>query len=198
MRGLLIVLSGPAGVGKGTIVGRLIENNPNIKLSISKTTRKPRPGEIDGVNYFFVSKDRFWEEIQNGNFLEYTEYNNNFYGTPKDFVMDMLKEGYDVLLEIETNGALNVKSTFSDAVLIFILPPSLDQLYKRLKGRGTETEQEIEARLNIAKKEISLIDKYDYCVVNDDIEEAVRKIEKIIEVEKLRTKYFNIQSFLKG
>lgn len=195
--GLLIVISGPAGVGKGTVVGKLLERNPNIKLSISKTTRKPRPGEKEGVNYFFVSRQQFEDDIKNDNLLEYAEYNNNYYGTPKDFVLETLKKGFDVILEIETQGALKVKSTFEDAVLIFILPPSMEELYKRLKKRATETEDEIEARLNIARGEIRLLPKYDYCVVNDDVDKAVEAIEKIIEVEKLRTRRFDVQSFLK-
>lgn len=195
--GLLIVISGPAGVGKGTIVGKLLEKNPNIKLSISKTTRKPRPGEKEGVNYFFVSRQQFEDDIKNNNLLEYAEYNNNYYGTPKDFVLETLKKGFDVILEIETQGALKVKSIFEEAVLIFILPPSMEELYNRLKKRATETEEEIEARLNIARGEIRLLPKYDYCVVNDDIDKAVETIEKIIEVEKLRTRRFDVQSFLK-
>ncbi|WP_039764447.1 guanylate kinase [Caldicellulosiruptor sp. F32] len=195
--GLLIVISGPAGVGKGTVVGKLLERNPNIKLSISKTTRKPRPGEREGVNYFFVSRQQFEDDIKNHNFLEYAEYNNNYYGTPKDFVLETLKKGFDVILEIETKGALQVKSTFEDAVLIFILPPSMKELYNRLKKRATETEEEIEARLNIARGEIRLLPKYDYCVINDNVDKAVEAIEKIIEVEKLRTRRFDVQSFLK-
>ncbi|ABP67671.1 guanylate kinase [Caldicellulosiruptor changbaiensis] len=195
--GLLIVISGPAGVGKGTVVGKLLERNPNIKLSISKTTRKPRPGEREGVNYFFVSRQQFEDDIKNDNFLEYAEYNNNYYGTPKDFVLETLKNGFDVILEIETQGALQVKSTFEDAVLIFILPPSMKELYNRLKKRATETEEEIEARLNIARGEIRLLPKYDYCVINDNVDKAVEAIEKIIEVEKLRTRRFDVQSFLK-
>ncbi|WP_271629792.1 guanylate kinase [Caldicellulosiruptor sp. DIB 104C] len=195
--GLLIVISGPAGVGKGTVVGKLLERNPNIKLSISKTTRKPRPGEREGVNYFFVSRQQFEDDIKNHNFLEYAEYNNNYYGTPKDFVLETLKNGFDVILEIETKGALQVKSTFEDAVLIFILPPSMKELYNRLKKRATETEEEIEARLNIARGEIRLLPKYDYCVINDNVDKAVEAIEKIIEVEKLRTRRFDVQSFLR-
>ncbi|BCS81515.1 guanylate kinase [Anaerocellum diazotrophicum] len=195
--GLLIVISGPAGTGKGTVVGRLLEKNPNIKLSISKTTRKPRPGEKEGVNYFFVSREQFEEEIKNERFLEYAEYNNNYYGTPKDFVFEALERGYDVILEIETKGALQIKKVFSDAVLIFLLPPSIKELYKRLVKRGTESEDEIRARLEIAKSEIKLVPEYDYCVINDNVEDAAEKIQKIIEVEKLKSKRFDIQSFLK-
>ncbi|WAM32597.1 guanylate kinase [Caldicellulosiruptor naganoensis] len=195
--GLLIVISGPAGVGKGTVVGRLLERNPNIKLSISKTTRKPRPDEKEGISYFFVSREQFEDDIKNDNLLEYAEYNNNYYGTPKDFVLETLKKGFDVILEIETQGALKIKSKFEDAVLIFMLPPSMQELYNRLKKRATETEEEIEARMNIARGEIKLLPKYDYCVVNDDVDKAVEAIEKIIEVEKLKTRRFDIQSFLK-
>jgi guanylate kinase len=195
--GLLIVISGPAGTGKGTVVGKLLEKNPNIKLSISKTTRKPRPGEKEGVNYFFVSREQFEEEIKNERFLEYAEYNNNYYGTPKDFVFEALEKGFDVILEIETKGALQIKKVFSDAVLIFLLPPSIEELYKRLVKRGTESEDEIRARLEIAKNEIKLVPEYDYCVINDNVDDAAEKIQKIIEVEKLKSRRFDIQSFLK-
>lgn len=195
--GLLIVISGPAGTGKGTVVGRLLEKNPNIKLSISKTTRKPRPGEREGVNYFFVSREQFEEEIKNERFLEYAEYNNNYYGTPKDFVFEALGKGFDVILEIETQGALKIKKAFSDAVLIFLLPPSIEELYRRLVKRGTESEDEIRARLEIAKNEIKLVQEYDYCVINDNVDDAAEKIQKIIEVEKLKSRRFDIQSFLK-
>lgn len=196
-KGLLIVISGPAGTGKGTVVGRLLEKNPNIKLSISKTTRKPRPGEREGVNYFFVSREQFEEEIKNERFLEYAEYNNNYYGTPKDFVFEALGKGFDVILEIETQGALKIKKAFSDAVLIFLLPPSIEELYRRLVKRGTESEDEIRARLEIAKNEIKLVQEYDYCVINDNVDDAAEKIQKIIEVEKLKSRRFDIQSFLK-
>jgi len=195
--GLLIVISGPAGTGKGTVVGKLLEKNPNIKLSISKTTRKPRPGEKEGVNYFFVSREQFEEEIKNERFLEYAEYNNNYYGTPKDFVFEALEKGFDVILEIETKGALQIKKVFSDAVLIFLLPPSIEELYKRLLKRGTESEDEIKARLEIAKNEIKLVPEYDYCVINDNVDDATEKIQKIIEVEKLKSRRFDIQRFLK-
>jgi len=195
--GLLIVISGPAGTGKGTVVGKLLEKNPNIKLSISKTTRKPRPGEKEGVNYFFVSREQFEEEIKNERFLEYAEYNNNYYGTPKDFVFETLEKGFDVILEIETKGALQIKKVFSDAVLIFLLPPSIEELYKRLVKRGTESEDEIKARLEIAKNEIKLVPEYDYCVINDNVDDATEKIQKIIEVEKLKSRRFDIQRFLK-
>jgi len=195
--GLLIVISGPAGTGKGTVVGKLLEKNPNIKLSISKTTRKPRPGEKEGVNYFFVSREQFEEEIKNERFLEYAEYNNNYYGTPKDFVFETLEKGFDVILEIETKGALQIKKVFSDAVLIFLLPPSIEELYKRLVKRGTESEDEIKARLEIAKNEIKLVPQYDYCVINDNVDDATEKIQKIIEVEKLKSRRFDIQRFLK-
>uniref|UniRef100_A0A7C5Z9W0 Guanylate kinase n=1 Tax=Caldicellulosiruptor owensensis TaxID=55205 RepID=A0A7C5Z9W0_9FIRM len=194
--GLLIVISGPAGTGKGTVVGKLLEKNPNIKLSISKTTRKPRPGEKEGVNYFFVSREQFEEEIKNENFLEYAEYNNNYYGTPKDFVLESLRKGFDVILEIETKGALKIKKAFSDAVLIFLLPPSLEELHRRLVKRGTESEDEIKARLEIAKNEIKLVPEYDYCIINDNVDDAAEKIQKIIEVEKLKSRRFDIQSFL--
>jgi len=148
------------------------------------------------VNYFFVSREQFEEEIKNENFLEYAEYNNNYYGTPKDFVLESLRKGFDVILEIETKGALKIKKAFSDAVLIFLLPPSLEELHRRLVKRGTESEDEIKARLEIAKNEIKLVPEYDYCIINDNVDDAAEKIQKIIEVEKLKSRRFDIQSFL--
>ncbi|MEZ0535784.1 guanylate kinase [Caldicellulosiruptoraceae bacterium PP1] len=197
MKGVLYIISGPAGVGKGTIVSNLIKKNSNLKLSISKTTRKPRFNEIDGVNYFFTTKEDFEKEIKEGNFLEYAIYNNNYYGTPKDFVLKTLNEGHDVILEIETQGALSVKQNFDDSVLIFILPPSLTELKNRLYKRGTETDDEINARLNIAQKEIEKIHLYDYFIINDYLDNAVDIVEKIIIAEKQRTKRFDVKQFLK-
>jgi len=198
MRGILIVISGPAGVGKGTVVSKILERNPEIKLSISKTTRNPRFNEVNGVNYFFTSKEEFIRDIEEDNLLEYAEYNNNFYGTPKDFVFNMLNEGFDVILEIETKGALDVKKRFPDSILIFILPPSMNELYKRLKGRGTETDDEILSRMKIAENEIKKIYQYDYFVINDSIDKTVFAIENIIFAEKQRTKRFDLNSFISG
>ena len=177
--GKLIVVSGPSGVGKGTICNKLI-NKMNAEYSVSTTTRSPRDGEVDGVNYFFVSKEEFTLGIENGDFLEYNLYNDNYYGTSKKFVMDKLKNNKNIFLEIDVNGAKNIKKIFNDAVLIYIAPPSVDNLKKRLIERGTESEEVINERLAIASKELKEIDFYDYVVINDDLERATDEVRKII------------------
>ena len=183
--GKLFVISGPSGTGKGTICKRLVENS-DMDLSISATTRKPRPGEAEGENYFFLDRETFLDEIENGGFLEYAEVYGNFYGTPKQYVLDRLSEGTDVILEIDTQGALNIKKTYPDGVLIFILPPSLQELRDRLTGRATESSEAIERRLSRTKEEISVIGQYDYFIINDDLEDAVRRTETIIRAEHYR------------
>ena len=183
MRNVLLVLSGPSGVGKGTIAKLLIERNPNLSLSISCTTRKPRRGEVHGEAYFFLTKEEFEEKINQDGFLEYSNHFDNFYGTPKSFVFDKLKQN-DVLLEIDVNGGLNVKKAFKDAVLVMILPPSLSDVKDRLVKRGTESIENIEARMSRIEYELGKKDQYDYSVVNDDLMIAVQDIEKIIYNEK--------------
>ena len=185
MRNVLIVLSGPSGVGKGTIAKLLVERNKNLSLSISCTTRNPRDGEIDGREYFFISKDEFKEKVNNGGFLEYSEHFENFYGTPKDFVVNKLNN-QDVLLEIDVNGGLNVKEGYSDAVLVMIVPPSLDELKNRLIARGSETLEKIEMRMERIGYEVGKSNLYDYVVVNDDLDQAVIDVEKIINSEKTK------------
>ncbi len=184
-KGLLLVISGPAGVGKGTVVRKLIENG-DYAFSVSATTRTPRPGEENGVSYYFITKDEFFEKIQNGEMLEYAEYVGNFYGTPRSFVEDMLNEGKNVVLEIDTAGALQVKAQLPEAVLVFICPPTLDELEHRLRGRGTESEEVVRERLKTAKKEFGLIKKYDYVVVNGESawEKTAREIDNIVFAEK--------------
>ena len=171
-KGSLIVYSGPSGVGKGTVLKEALKKDSSLALSISATTRKPREGEIDGVNYFFITREEFLKKIERGEMLEYAEYNGNFYGTPKDFVEKSLENGKNVILEIEVQGAFKVKDLMPDAVLIFLLPPSFRELRARLEGRKTETKEQIEGRLSAAEREIKEAPKYDFLIVNDDIEET--------------------------
>lgn len=183
MRNILLVLSGPSGVGKGTIAKKLVEQNPDIALSVSCTTRLPREGEVDGKDYFFVTKDYFEKKINEDGFLEYSNHFENYYGTPKDFVLDKLNTN-DVLLEIDVNGGLNVKKSFSDAILIMVLPPSVEEVKNRLMKRHTESPENIELRMQRIKYEISKQTLYDYSVVNDDLDETVKQLENIIKNEK--------------
>ena len=187
MRNVLIVLSGPSGVGKGTIAKRLVEKNKDMSLSISCTTRSPRDGEIDGREYFFIDKNEFLDKIEKDGFLEYSNHFENYYGTPKDFVMKKL-ENNDVLLEIDVNGGLNVKKSYPDALLIMILPPSLDELEQRLINRHTETLEKIKLRMQRIDYELEKTNLYDYSVVNDDLEQAIIEIENIIKNEKNKQK----------
>ncbi|MBE5737348.1 MAG: guanylate kinase [Clostridiales bacterium] len=185
MRNILVVLSGPSGVGKGTIAKRLIDRNNDISLSISCTTRNPRDGEIDGKDYFFIQKPQFLQKIDEQGFLEYSEHFENFYGTPKDFVLETLKEK-DVLLEIDVNGGLKIKESYPDAVLIMITPPSIQEIRNRLINRHTESEEKIELRMQRIEYELDKQDLYDYSVVNDQLEQAIIDIENIIKSEKIK------------
>ena len=186
-KGLLILISGPSGTGKGTVCDLLRQKHPEISYSISATTRQPRPGEQDGVNYYFYTKDKFREMIDQGQLLEWAEVYGNFYGTPKQKVLDRLEAGEDILLEIDTQGALNVMKVIPKGLFIFLLPPSLEELAARLKGRGTETEESLHRRLGAAVDEIKLATKYRYVVVNDKVEDAQETIAKIIEAEHHRS-----------
>ena len=183
MRNLLVVLSGPSGVGKGTVAKELVNRDENFALSISCTTRSPREGEKDGREYFFISKDAFNKKIADGGFLEYSEHFENCYGTPKEFVFSKLKDN-DVMLEIDVNGGLKVKENYKDAVLIMLLPPSTEELKRRLINRNTESEEKIKLRMERMEFELNQIEKYDYSVINDDLEEAIKKIQQIIKIEK--------------
>lgn len=186
-KGLLILISGPSGTGKGTVCDLLRQKHPEISYSISATTRQPRPGEQDGVNYYFYTKEKFREMIDQGQLLEWAEVYGNFYGTPKQKVLDRLEAGEDILLEIDTQGALNVMKVMPEGLFIFLLPPSLEVLAARLKGRGTETEESLHRRLGAAVDEIKLATKYRYVVVNDKVEDAQETIAKIIEAEHHRS-----------
>lgn len=179
-KGVLVVVSGFSGAGKGTLMNELLSKYDNYALSVSATTRSPRPGETDGKEYFFKTKEEFQEMIENNQFLEYACYVENYYGTPKEYVEKQLEEGKDVLLEIEIQGALKVKEMADDAVLIFILPPSAEELKRRLAGRGTETEDVIDARLRRANEEAEGIEKYDYVLVNDNLDESAAALHKLI------------------
>jgi len=184
--GLLIVLSGPAGVGKGTVCTALRSRMPELVYSVSATTRSPRPGEVDGVNYFFKSKEEFLSLIERDEMLEYAEYVGNYYGTPRHFVDSTLASGRNVILEIEVQGAMKVKEKFPEAIMVFLLPPSIDELKSRITGRGTETMETINTRMNVALEELSLLNHYDYAVMNDEIEVACDKIRSIIIAENCR------------
>ena len=185
-QGQLIVVSGPSGAGKDTIVSKVLDNNDNIWLSISATSRKPRKGEVDGVNYFFLEKEEFEEKIKDNYFLEYAEYAENYYGTPKEEIIKRIEKGIDVILVIEIEGAKKIKELVPHALFIFIMPPSEKVLLKRLKNRQTEDTDKIIERFNIAYKEINEVTKYNYVVVNDKLDEAVDKVESIIKAEKCR------------
>ncbi|WP_025728040.1 guanylate kinase [Atopobacter phocae] len=187
-RGLLIVLSGPSGVGKGTVRGAIFKKNQQFSYSISATTRPMRPGERDGIDYFFKSREEFIQMIDQGKLLEYAEYVGNFYGTPLDYVNQMLDEGQDVFLEIEVQGALQVKEKMPDGIFIFLSPPNQDELRLRIESRGTEKPELIDERLNKAKEELELMKHYDYVVVNDTVDNAVHRIESIILSEHLKIK----------
>jgi len=191
-KGLLLVVSGPSGAGKGTICKALLNKNDQIKLSVSATTRKPRTGEVHGVNYFFLEKEEFTTMIENGEFLEYAQIYDNFYGTPKAAIIECLEKGQDVILEIEMQGAKQIKEVYPEGVFIFVLPPSLEELKSRIVGRGTETAEEIEKRFSCAFEEINQIVNYDYFIVNEDVDKSVNDVEAIICAEKNKvTRYKN-------
>lgn len=191
-KGLLLVVSGPSGAGKGTICKALLNKNDQIKLSVSATTRKPRNGEVHGVNYFFIEKEEFTKMVDNGEFLEYAQIYDNFYGTPKAAIIECLEKGQDVILEIEMQGARQIKEVYPEGVFIFVLPPSLEELKSRIVGRGTETQEEIEKRFSCAFEEINQIVNYDYFIVNEDVEKSVNDVEAIILSEKNKvTRYKN-------
>ena len=185
--GHIIVISGPSGAGKGTVVKKLLEKNKKMALSISMTTREPRNGEINGKDYFYVTKSEFLEQIDKGNFLEFANvYGTDYYGTPRDKVMEYINKGIDVILEIDINGALQVKEKNPETIFIFIMPPSMKELKKRLITRDTETPEKILNRFKTAYKEINEAKKYNYVVINDNVNKAVKRIEAILLAEKCR------------
>lgn len=199
-QGVLLVVSGPSGAGKGTICSTLREQLPNLGYSVSVTTRQPRTGEVDGVNYFFKTVDEVKEMIAKDELLEYAEVYGNYYGTPRDYVMEQLKAGKDVLLEIDIQGALQVKKRFPEGVFVFIVPPSLDELSARIYKRGTDSEDVIKRRLASAASELTYAAEYDYIIVNDIAEKAADKVLTIMEAERYRVArtYFIVDKICKG
>lgn len=194
-KGLLVVLSGPSGAGKGTVCKALLPVMPDMGYSISCTTRRPREGEVEGVNYFFKSRDEFERMIRNDELLEWAEVYGNYYGTPLRYVEEKLAAGRNVLLEIDIQGALQVKRKYPNGVFIFLIPPSLEELKKRILGRGSETEESFKLRFGSAAEEMSHINEYDYVVINDKVENAVDRIRSIIYAElcsvKRNREYYN-------
>ena len=184
-QGNLYILSAPSGAGKSSLISALLEKNQGTKkmVSISHTTRSPRPGESHGVHYYFVSVEEFETLIEKGHFLEYAKVYDNYYGTPKEHVMNLLEEGKSVILEIDIQGAMKVKESYSDAVFIYVVPPSLDVLTSRLHGRGTDDKEVIHKRLSLACSELALAHRYDYIVVNDDLEDAIERTASILRAE---------------
>ena len=180
-KGILIVVSGFSGAGKGTLMKRLVQDYDNYALSISATTRSPRPGEEDGREYFFLQKEQFEQKIAENGLIEYARYCDNYYGTPRKYVEEQLAQGKDVILEIEIQGALKVKKQYPDALLLFVMPPSAAELRNRLVGRGTETPEVIEKRMHRAVEEAEGIENYEYLVVNDDLDTCVRQLHEIIK-----------------
>ncbi|MDO4617159.1 MAG: guanylate kinase [Lachnospiraceae bacterium] len=185
-RGILTVVSGFSGAGKGTLMKELLKQYDNYALSISCTTRSPREGEEDGVHYFFKTREEFEAMIADNGFLEYAEYVNNYYGTPVAYVQDMLNQGRDVILEIEIQGALKVKQQYPDTLLLFVTPPSAEELERRLVNRGTETAEVIRFRMNRAVEEAEYMDRYDYLVINDDLQTCVEEMHELIQSQKNR------------
>lgn len=193
--GLLVVVSGPSGTGKGTLCKELRRQVPELQYSISVTTRPPRPGEKDGVNYYYLSKEKFEEMLANDEFLEWAKVYDNYYGTPKKKVMEVLEKGEDILLEIDIQGALQIMKQFPQGVFIYIVPPSIEELERRIVNRGTDSAEVIKKRLSCVEEELSYMSEYDYIVVNDEVEKAVEKLKAIIVAEKCRPErgIFNVE-----
>ncbi len=180
-KGILIVVSGFSGAGKGTLMKQLVHSYDNYALSVSMTTRNPRPGEEEGKEYFFVSREEFEEKIAQDGLIEYASYCDNYYGTPREYVERQLEKGKDVILEIEIQGALKIKKKFPTALLMFVMPPDAAELKKRLEGRGTESQEVIEKRLKRASEEAEGIEQYDYIVINDKLEECVEEMHSLVQ-----------------
>lgn len=185
-KGTLLVLSGSSGVGKSTVIAQVLERRPELYFSVSCTTRAPRPGEVDGVNYYFISREAFQERIDRGEFLEYAEYVGNYYGTSMTVIRDKLEQGVDVLLDIEVQGAAKVREKLPEAATVFLVPPSFEELADRLRGRGTDSEEKILRRLETARREAKEIKNYDYIVVNDTVDHAAGEVLAILTAENCR------------
>ena len=186
--GILIIVSAPSGCGKSTVVHALMERRDKLRFSVSATTRAPREGEVDGVDYFFVSRDRFRQMIDEGAFLEHAEYVGNCYGTPREAVERQLAEGYDVYLDIDVQGAMQVKALRPETLMIFLMPPSMEELERRLTKRGNNTPEEVKARLAAAEREFAYKDRFDHVVVNDVVDRAVEEISDLIDAQKRKAK----------
>lgn len=185
-KGLLIVVSGPSGAGKGTICKEVLERRSDIFVSTSATTREPRNGELEGLNYFFITREEFEKKIEEDEFIEYAEVYKNLYGTPKETVLDKLNQGENILLEIDIQGALQVKKRYPEGVFIFILPPSMAELKSRIIGRGSETPESLERRFSSAYEEIEFVNQYDYYIINDQVKRAADLMESIIDAERCK------------
>lgn len=185
--GILIVVSGPSGAGKSTVISKAMERNEKMRFSISATTRSPRPGEEDGREYYFVTEQRFSEMVENKELLEHASYAGKHYGTPRKPIEDMLSQGCDIVLDIEVQGAAQVKSSMPEAVTIFLTPPSFTELEKRLTGRGTDTKEQIDLRISRAREELKLVHNYDYIIINSSPDEAAEELRSIIMAEKCKT-----------
>ena len=192
-KGMLLVISGPSGTGKGTIIEALMKADKSLVFSVSATTRDPRPGEVDGVHYHFMTVEKYNELVEQGAFVEHAQVHGNLYGTLRSEVYSRLERGENVVLDIDVQGALNVIATEKEKVSIFILPPSLTVLRERLIGRGTETPEDIERRMNNAIREISQKDNYEYKVINDNLDDAIRTVQAIIEAEKHSSAYYSVE-----
>ena len=198
--GILLVISGPSGAGKGTICKALLEKRPDMAYSISCTTRQPRNGEVDGKNYFFKTREEFEKMIANDGFLEHADVYGNYYGTPKAYVLDQVAQGKDIILEIDPQGALQVKRNYPNGVFVFIVPPSLTELSKRIYKRGTDAVDVIKKRLSSATAELAYASRYDYIVVNDEVEKATSKVNNIVSTEHLRAgrTFYIVDEIVKG
>ena len=185
-KGLLIVVSGPSGAGKGTICKEVLDRRSDIFVSTSATTREPRNGELEGINYFFITHEEFEKKIKEDEFIEYAEVYKNLYGTPKETVLDKLNQGENILLEIDIQGALQVKKRYPEGVFIFILPPSMAELKSRIIGRGSETPESLERRFSSAYEEIEFVNQYDYYIINDQVKKAADLMESIIDAERCK------------